>query len=132
MSLQTGVLLLPPDPVLSPDLIQPFDAVKSQLQDVFPTPQPFPNSLTGENEKWLPVAPVPPPVGDPTKPWNDVVDLWNTPNLGEGAGEAAVKGWGSAMGWGEGSVVGTVPARLVAGLTGLYVAAPMVAVAGAA
>lgn len=124
-----GALFLPPQPVLSKDLIQPFDATLSQLENVFKDPPPFPDSTTTANSAWLPVPAVPPPKNDPAKPWEDVQALWETPGLGAGAAALAAAAWAGAMGWDDGSVSGDVPERLVAGLQTMYVAAPLVAAA---
>lgn len=125
-----GVLFLPPLPILSEDKIQPFDAVLSQLQNVFPTPPPFPDSTTEEDKDWLPVPPTAPPPEDPAKPWEDVQKVWKTPLMGVGAGVAAVTSWAKVMGWSDTSVSGVVPERLVDDLQTLYVAAPLIAQAG--
>ena len=122
-----GVLFLPPKPFLSEDKIQPFDAVLSQLQDVFPTPPALPDSTTKEQTAWLPVPVAPPPPEDPAKPWEDVQRLWTKPGLGEGAGADTASLWAKVMTWNEDAVSGAVPQRLVDGLQQMYVAAPLIA-----
>lgn len=126
----TGVLLQPPPPILSKDLIPSFDAVLAQLQDVTPDPPPaFPDPTAQEDPAWLPLAPAPPPPDDPAKPWEEVQELWTAPGLGSGAGVEAVQAWAAVMGWGAEEVTGQVPVRLVQGLQEMYVAAPLVAAA---
>lgn len=126
-----GVIVVPPPPRLSDDAIQPFDAIASQLQDVFPDAPPFPDATAAAATSWTPVPPAPPPPSDPARPWEAVQALWSTPGLGAGAGAEAVRAWAGCMGWGGDSVRGDVPERLVAGLQQMYVAAPLVAAAAA-
>lgn len=125
--LMMGVLFLPPKPFLSEDKIQPFDAVLSQLQNVFPTPPALPDSTTMEDTAWLPVPAALPPPGDPAKPWKEVKDLWRKPRLGEGAGALVASSWAKMMAWDETAVSGAVPRRLVDHLEQMYVAAPLIA-----
>lgn len=93
-----GVILTPPAPYLSADTIQPFDAVASQLEDVFPTPPDFPPTNTNASASWLPVAPASPPDPDPAAPWKAVQALWETPAIANGAVNT-VSAWATLMGW---------------------------------
>ncbi|KAJ4410667.1 hypothetical protein N0V85_003924 [Neurospora sp. IMI 360204] len=128
--LMMGVLFVAPKPILSHDKVQPFNAVLSQLQSVFPRAQtpPFPDSTTAENKAWLPVPPAKPdPSNNPARDWVAVQNAWKDPGLGADAGAAAAAGWAKTMGWDPGAVDGSVPVRLVEGLQVLYVQAPLVA-----
>ena len=148
-----SVLLIPPAPRLSVDLIKPFDAVASQLQDVFPTPPgppDFPDSVTQASANWLPDPSVAPPPSDPAQPWEIVQAWWETPSLGAGTASALANAWSACMGWNVASngagtsatgginkktgiasssgVSGSIPQRLISNLQNMYVAPPMVAV----
>ncbi|KAF5688848.1 ARG81-like transcription factor [Fusarium denticulatum] len=145
--LMMSILLVPPEPRLSKDLIQPFDAVASLPQDVFASPPDFPPYTDTANTAWLPIPPTEPPLPDPALPWENVKAAWKTPELGVGAASVMSTAWNDCVGWGvqppsltsmRGSktktqtsplVSGAVPDRLVAGLEALYVAAPMMGVA---
>lgn len=127
--LMRGVLFVAPKPILSHDKVQPFNAVLSQLQSVFPKAQtpPFPDSTKAENKAWLPVPPAKPDPSNPARDWVAVQNAWKDPGLGADAGAAAAAGWAKTMGWDTGAVDGSVPVRLVEGLQVLYVDAPLVA-----
>ncbi|KAF8460209.1 hypothetical protein BDZ91DRAFT_799132 [Kalaharituber pfeilii] len=122
-----GILLIPPKPALSHDMIPTFDAVESQVQDVM-DPVEFKPSIDA-NSSWAPVPPTPPPEDDLAKPWEAVQDLWKAHAGPGGAAESTVETWRKVMGWKDKSVRGKMPKRLVDDLTKLYVAAPMIAVA---
>ena len=134
LPLMMGIRLTPPAPSLSEDEIQPFDAVLSQLSDVFPTPPNFPNSTAGANSAWAPqYTPPPKPDPDPAAPWAKVQALWETPAIAANAAQQTTAAWGKCMGWKvadvsePGAITGAIPAALILNLQTLYVAAPMVA-----
>ncbi|KAF5644976.1 transcriptional activator srcap [Fusarium tjaetaba] len=145
--LMMSVLLIPPEPRLSKDLIQSFDAVASLPQDVLANPPDFPPYADTANTAWLPIPPTEPPLPDPALPWENVKAAWETPELGVGAASVMSTAWNECMGWGvqppslastrcskaktqsSPLVSGAVPKRLVAELEALYVAAPMMGVA---
>ncbi|KAK2488376.1 hypothetical protein H9L39_02303 [Fusarium oxysporum f. sp. albedinis] len=74
VDLMMGVQLMPPEAHSRDDRIKPFDAVKSQLEDVI-KPINFPDTTKFQNDTWPPALPVKPTPDNPAKPWGTVRDL---------------------------------------------------------
>ncbi|RKK64100.1 hypothetical protein BFJ69_g16795 [Fusarium oxysporum] len=126
VDLMMGVQLMPPEAHSRDDRIKPFDAVKSQLEDVI-KPINFPDTTKFQNDLWPPALPVKPTPDNPAKPWGTVRDLWLKPKDGEGSAKKAVELWITAMNWIVGDLTGVVPKRTAKDLASLYVVAPLIA-----
>ncbi|EXK49887.1 hypothetical protein FOMG_02366 [Fusarium oxysporum f. sp. melonis 26406] len=79
VDLMMGVQSMPPEAHSRDDRIKPFDAVKSQLEDVI-KPINFPDTTKFQNDTWPPALPVKPTPDNPAKPWGTVRDLWSETN----------------------------------------------------
>lgn len=122
-----GVQLMPPEAYSRDDRTKPFNAAKSQLEDVI-KPINFPDTTKFQNDTWPPALPVKPTPDNPAKPWGTVRDLWLKPKDGEGSAKKAVELWITAMNWIVGDLTGVVPKRTAKDLASLYVvAAPLIA-----
>jgi hypothetical protein len=129
-----------PPPVLSHDLILPFNAQDAMAQDVF-TEKDHENGLNPlilpelvyTSAAWNPAHHPPVPDTD-EKLWADAQTAWENPDLlveGQGGkiwGLKDVVGmWGSAMQWKDLPDANT-PSVLVDGLEGYYMSAPFIGV----
>ncbi|KAF5242260.1 hypothetical protein FOXYS1_15369 [Fusarium oxysporum] len=125
VDLMMGVQLIPPEAHSRDDRIKPFDAVKSQLEDVI-KPINFPDTTKFQNDTWPPALPVKPTPDNPAKPWGTVRDLWLKPKDGEESAKKAVELWITAMNWIVGDLTGVAPKRTAKDVASLYVVAPLI------
>lgn len=124
--LMMSVTLTPPPSILAPDVIPPFDAVSSSLQNIVPPPDPpgqayFPDGTTSVNTLDIPDA----PDSDVAKQYADVKRLWTTPTLLGGPAAATAAEWTKLFGW-QTAVIGTAPDVLTDELVSLYNNAPLI------
>ncbi|KAF8535596.1 hypothetical protein BDD12DRAFT_892287 [Trichophaea hybrida] len=125
--LRMGVVITAPQPELSQDRLEKFNADKSLLQDIeakdsFPT-------LVGSNRAWEPEAA---PENPKPEQWEEVHKLWKDPEKGRDAQAGFVNLWGQTFGWSKGKQLNSgIPKRLDLKFDNSYIAAPLVTVAAA-
>ena len=140
IDLVMGITFSAPPPVLSHDLILPFNAKDAMAQDVFTeedhakglNPSLLPEPVY-TSAAWNP-APHPPVPDTDEKLWADARTAWENPEfLVEGRGgkvwglKDVVGMWGNAMHWKD-LPDAEMPSVLVDGLEGYYMSAPFVGV----
>lgn len=132
-----GITLTAPPPLLSADLIKPFDAKDAMAQDIFTdtdhenglNPALVPKPVFAQPD-WNPIA----RLGADTDEirWTTAQTAWRSPDdLGAGLNgktwglSDVASMWGGAMQWKE-SVAATFPTTLVDEIETYYVSAPFV------
>ena len=131
MALIMAVTMTAPPPTISPDPLQPFDAIAAMSEDVYTDedftdrpPPALPATLTSSVDTWNPI-PLANTHTNPTLPWATVKAAWESP-ADEGLGYnvvAAVAAWANAMQWAQVPNAG-IPMQLVVGIEDFYMSAP--------
>lgn len=125
MSLMTGIQVMAPPAIMSPDPLPAFDESDADLEDI-PAKRPFPTQ-NPSNDSW---EPIPPFTGEDVRRQYDLVNgSWGQPGwgVGDGGQSGFVKGWADAFGWDSAALasIARIPARIQKHFGDLYVAAPL-------
>ena len=141
-----GLIIQAPAPALSPDQIQPFNALDAMSENVF-TNLDNPNKTLPPAESadgwspnipttttplpstaWLPAAPADSST-DAAAQWEAVSTAWRNPSLGAAAiAKSALTAWKAAFGWAPNTVAAPGRCSQVAEMELDYLMAPLMTV----
>ncbi|KAG5659131.1 hypothetical protein KAF25_000333 [Fusarium avenaceum] len=120
--LMTGVRVTAPKATMSPDPFPAYKVADADLQALL-AERPFPAMATAE-DTWAPVK----PSDDIKTRYEDVLNAWVNPVLGEKGQQGFVGTLAQSLGWNEASglkSIAGIPERLKKGFMNMYVAAPL-------
>jgi hypothetical protein len=125
-----GVTVTAPEPYISADPLQPFDALAAMSVDVYADEDLYkptlPSFVTASNLQWAP-GPLADDANKKTAPWDAVKKAWQDPIdvIDDSDVSVAVSAWAKALGW---STVppSQLPTQLLLDLETLYLDAPFV------
>ncbi|KAI1817183.1 hypothetical protein GGS20DRAFT_592644 [Poronia punctata] len=113
IQLQTGAMLASPDPILSDDIIAPFDVLASGAQEIKDDVKPFPDILVLQDSSWSPVE---------ARDEEEIKDIWKENGddvIGKWAG--VFTDWDGQEEWKEG-----MPEELKGNFDSWYVGLPYI------